>query len=70
MAELNDLVQGEVQRLMATSKEYRNKIDNAKTKTKKNWYLKKLKKNNAKLMNVLIALEKVKNAKKTSNESK
>lgn len=70
MAELNDLVQGEVQRLMSTSKEYRNKIDNAKTKTKKNWYLKKLKKNNAKLMNVLIALEKVKNAKKTSNESK
>lgn len=69
MAGLDDIVHGEVQRLMATSKEYRNKIDNAKTKTKKDLYLKKLKKNNTKLMNILVALEKVKKAKDIAGES-
>lgn len=68
MAGVDDIVRNEVQQLMATSKEYREKIDDAKTKTKKDWYLKKLKKNNTRLLNVLVAIEKVRKAKESPNE--
>ncbi len=57
---VDDLIKQELQRLMALSKKYRDMIDGAKTEPKRNLYSKKLKKNNLKLMNIMVALEKLK----------
>ena len=56
---IDEMIRGELQRLMLYSKELRDKIESAKTKTKKDLYSKKLKKNNLKLMNIMVALEKI-----------
>lgn len=57
---IDDLIKSELKRLMLISTELRDKIKSAKTKPKKDIYTKKLKKNNLKLMNIMIALEKLK----------
>ena len=57
---VDDLIRTELKRLMAQSKEFRDKIESAKTKTKVSVYKKKLKKNNIKLMNIMVALERLK----------
>ena len=62
---IDSLIREELQRLMLYSKELRDKIESAKTKTKKDLYQKKLKKNNLKLMNIIVALDRMK---KTSEE--
>ena len=58
----NDLtkVAGALMRgLMDASQDYRKKIEEAKTPFKKEYYKKKLKKNNIKLMNVLTTMERL-----------
>ena len=45
--------------LMESSQDYRKKIEGAKTPFKKEYYKKKLKKNNIKLMNVLSTMERL-----------
>lgn len=45
--------------LMLNSQDYRGKIETAKTSTKKEYYKKKLKKNNLKLMEVLTTMERL-----------
>jgi len=58
----NDLVKitGALMRGLAEeSEKLRNKITTAKTRYKKDYYKKKLKKNNLKLMDVLTTMEKI-----------
>lgn len=54
---LKDLVLVEVRRLVVISKAYKEKIDTAKTKPKKDLYAKKIRKNNDKLADMIIRLE-------------
>lgn len=54
---LKDRLVVEVQRLVKVSKNLQDKINNAKTKAKKDYYLKKLKKNNTILMDMLLRLD-------------
>lgn len=56
---IQDYVKGTVYRLMDKSKKYQDKITQAKTKTKKEYFTKKLRKNNRQLSDVLIALKKI-----------
>lgn len=56
---LADIVRAEIASLRDTSLQYRKIIDTAKTNYKKQYYMKKLKKNNKKLMEMLIALDRL-----------
>lgn len=65
---LKDVVLAEVQELVKTSKELQQNIKEAKTGVKSEYFRKKLKKNNERLMEMLIALEKL-NHKEENNDS-
>lgn len=54
-----DIVAAELQDLQADSLRFRDAIETAKTNAKKNLYRKKLKKNNKKMMNMLVAFDKL-----------
>lgn len=54
-----DIVAAELHDLQQYSLKFRTAMDNAKTKAKKTYYQKKLKKNNKKMMNMLVAFEKL-----------
>ena len=54
-----DVIQAEITDLMKLSQNYRERISSAKTSVKKNLYEKKLKKNNIKLMDMLMAADKI-----------
>ena len=56
---LVDIVRAEITELRDTSLKYRKLIDTAKTKYKKQYYTKKLAKNNKKLMEMLVALDRL-----------
>lgn len=62
-------IKEELQNLMVLSREYRVKINDSKTKTKKDLYLKKLKKNNIRIMNILIVLDSLSKEEKSVNET-
>ncbi len=55
-----DMLQVELRRLMENALKIKKKIDTAKTDYKKNYYGKKLKKNNMEALKVLTAIERVK----------
>ena len=55
-----DMLQVELRRLMENALNIKKKIDTAKTDYKKNYYGKKLKKNNMEALQVLTAIERVK----------
>lgn len=52
-----EMLQFELREHMKIALEYKKKIDEAKTNTKKQYYHKKLKKNNIQAMKVLTAIE-------------
>jgi len=54
---LKDILISEVNVHVEQSTLYKEKIDSAKTSTKANYYVKKLKKNNMSLMSLLVALD-------------
>ena len=54
---MKDLVTHEVKRLVTISRHYQSKIEEAKTKPKKEYFLKKLRKNNKNLADMIIRLE-------------
>ena len=54
---MKDLMASFVKQLVAKSKDFQQKIETAKTETKKRFYLKKLKANNKELANALVRLE-------------
>lgn len=54
---MKDLVTQEVQRLVTISRHYQSKIEESKTKPKKEYFLKKLRKNNVKLADMIIRFE-------------
>lgn len=56
---IQDYVKGTIYRLMDKSKKYQDEITQAKTKTKKEYFRKKLRKNNKHLSDVLMALQKI-----------
>lgn len=55
--DVSDVIRTELQRLMSKSMDLRKTIEEAKTNTKKKHFLKKLKKNNIAVMNILSMLE-------------
>jgi hypothetical protein len=65
---IKDLVLVEVQRLVTISKMYKEKIDTAKTKPKKDLYLKKLRKNNKTLADMIIRLERLNQIENSNND--
>ena len=56
---LIDIAKAEFMYLLEQAKEYKEKIDTAKTGAKRNLYKKKLKKNNIEAMQMLVAIEKL-----------
>ena len=54
-----DIVAAELQALQADSLKFRDNIANAKTSAKRNYFTKKLKKNNKLMMNMLVAFDKL-----------
>ena len=64
-----DFFEKTVTAMAAVSKEYHNRITNAKTNTKKVLYNKKLKKNNLMLGELLLELEKAINVKKSIEQT-
>lgn len=54
-----DVVAAELNELQSDSLKFRTAIDEAKTKAKKDYFKKKLKKNNKRMMNMLVAFEKL-----------
>jgi len=54
-----DVVAAELQDLQQQSVSFRESIDTAKTAAKKNYFKKKLRKNNKRMMNMLVAFEKL-----------
>ena len=56
---IKDVLAAEVQERMLTSKQYKDKINTAKTATKKQYYQKKLKKNNEEIFKFMMGLEKL-----------
>jgi len=56
---IKDLVTQEVQRLVLVSRHYQAIIKESKTSTKKDFYLKKLRKNNNKLADMIVRLEQI-----------
>jgi len=65
---IKDLVLLEVQRLVTISKMYKEKIDTAKTKPKKDLYLKKIRKNNEKLADMIMRLERLNRIESSNDE--
>lgn len=57
---LVDIIKGELQQAMQQSHKYQTLINDAKTHIKKDFYLRKLKKNNKEVMRLLVAFEKLK----------
>lgn len=55
-----DILQMELRRHMEIALDYKKKIESAKTDYKKNYYNKKLKKNNTEALKVLTAIERIK----------
>ena len=66
---LKDLIMIETKRLVALSKSYKEKIDTAKTKPKKDLYLKKLRKNNKKLADMIMRIERLNQIESSNDES-
>lgn len=56
---LLDMLQYELRERMTVALEYKNKIDGAKTSSKKQYFQKKLKKNNVEAAKILTAIERV-----------
>jgi hypothetical protein len=54
-----DILRQELHKYMETALDYKKKIEEAKTDYKKNYYNKKLKKNNADAVKILTAIERV-----------
>jgi hypothetical protein len=63
-----DIVAAELTDLQATSLTFREKVEGAKTNAKRQYFMKKLKKNNKKMMNMLVAFEKLR-GKEVSTET-
>lgn len=57
-------VKAELQDHLRLAKQYQELIENAQTETKKAYYHKKLRKNNQKAFQMLIALQRLKNSRK------
>ena len=66
---LRDVVIVEIQELMKTSKELQQNIKEAKTAVKSEYFRKKIKKNNERLMEMLVALEKLDKNKEENDDS-
>lgn len=64
---LVDVIQAEVKSLASISTGFQQKIKEAKTTYKQSFYKKKLKKNNEKLFEMLVALNKATEDKKTTD---
>ena len=56
---LIDIAKSEFTRLVGMARKYQEKINTAKTGAKRNYYKKKLKKNNVEAMQMLVAIEKL-----------
>jgi hypothetical protein len=54
-----DIVSAELRDLQADSLKFREQITNAKTSVKRKYFEKKLKKNNKRMMNMLVAFDKL-----------
>lgn len=54
-----DVVAAELQALQEDSMKFREELTNAKTSVKRNYFRKKLTKNNKKMMNMLVAFDKL-----------
>ena len=54
-----DIARGELHRLVHISAEYQRRINTAKTRAKVQFYKKKLKKNNLKVMQMSVAVDKL-----------
>ena len=65
-----DVLQHELRQHMTIALEYKKKIDEAKTKPKKDYYTKKLKKNNVQATKVLTAIERLAQSKTSTSEEK
>jgi hypothetical protein len=65
---MKDLVLIEVQRLITISKSYDEQIKTAKTKTKKDFYSKKLHKNNKILADMIMRLERLNQIENNKND--
>jgi hypothetical protein len=61
MSIVKEAIMIELQSAMKSSKEYSDKVKNAKTKVKSTFYTKKLKSSNQIVADLLIALDKVNN---------
>lgn len=59
MSIVRDSLRAELNKAVEISKEYSSKVKSAKTKIKKTYFTKKLKKNNNLIANMIIALDKI-----------
>lgn len=66
---LIDVVAAELHDLQNESMNFRKKIDEAKTQVKRQYYKKKLRKNNKRMMNMLVAFEKLRGRADTSTDA-
>jgi len=67
---LRDVILAEIQEKIKVSKELQQKINDSKTKPKRELYIKKIRKNNEQVAELLLALKKIDNNKKIQNETK
>lgn len=67
--QLLDVIRAEVQSLITTSMSLREKIEKAGTSVKKEYYKKKLQKNNVRLMEMLQYADRLDNIKKQQGEA-
>jgi len=63
LSTVQQVLVSDTQTLVANSKKLVTEIETAKTKTKRTYYTRKLRKNNVKLAELLIGLEKIKKKK-------
>ena len=66
---LLDMLQYELRERMTVALDYKNKIENAKTSVKKQYFQKKLKKNNIEAAKILTAIERVATQNKIKEEA-
>lgn len=67
---LRDVIVAELQERIKISKELQQKINDSKTKPKRELYTKKIRRNNEQVADLLLALQKIDNNKKIQNETK
>lgn len=68
MSKVTEVIKLEVTNLVARSLEFKKKLDKAKTKPKIELYQKKLRKNNAELAEMLVALDRLEEEKNKEDE--